>query len=842
MKHRRWIRMLFAVLIVAAVFLLPGGVTEAEAAGPLSVVWREGAQVWESDVACGTPTDLSSNDFAGYYSIASNDYVVLDSVQVDLPDGFYYKDGSTSKQAVNVCSAVYPSIGITYGGYNDTAQIMIPYLPDAKAGDVYYVQITYTGRVYTRYEDRQWLDWQNYFYNFTQTVKVPLLKVKKAWDEVTVTDDELGTVTLKWDDTIFTSDYNQKAAEMAAVMSKIAYNESAMKQMLSDLGCYNVKSYNMGVNVNQIGYFTGEKRIVKNGETRKVTFAVGRGTNGKYFEWIGNVNLGSAAVHRGFQLDADQLYNTASSLRNQTDYGKLSDSFVFFTGHSQAAAAANIAAHKANNNKWNCVAYTFATPTVERGIGTTTSGEHGIYNWVYYQDAIRNSPSMARYGRYGSTTIFGYETPPDAYNSMDIVDAVWTDSMGVRQVVRYGFTMQEYLNAILYTANLDDKGAAVAKAVNLLGKNNLQGNSVATSHSMKTYYAAVKNRASNCDLDTITNRTNAAWKMLQIMDIIEHRVVAHTYYCPVNVYVYDNSGNLAGSIEGDQVTIHDDNLILYALLDSKVVMYQEDLEGNYCIEVTGYADGTVTHSTTYYSAQGTDEMLVSRTIPVSNGQTISFATDPHGDSSYTTYTDEAQIEEVVYDLLGVVPEEETMPFTDVPEGKWYYDYVDYVYQNGLMNGVSDTTFEPTGTMTRAMLATVIYRAAGSYALENEMPFTDVPVNKWYTDAVNWAYINNIVNGTSATTFSPNAQITREQIVTMFYRYAQNWQCDTSVQADLSGYTDAESISNYAKEPFRWAVAAGIINGTTDTTLAPKAEATRAQCAAIMQRFNEYIGQ
>ena len=89
MKHRRWMPILLAALIVSALFLLSGGINEAEAAGPLSVVWREGAQCWSSDIACGTPVDLDENDFAGYYSIASNDYVVLDSVVAELPEGFY---------------------------------------------------------------------------------------------------------------------------------------------------------------------------------------------------------------------------------------------------------------------------------------------------------------------------------------------------------------------------------------------------------------------------------------------------------------------------------------------------------------------------------------------------------------------------------------------------------------------------------------------------------------------------------------------------------------------------------------------------------------------------------
>lgn len=177
------------------------------------------------------------------------------------------------------------------------------------------------------------------------------------------------------------------------------------------------------------------------------------------------------------------------------------------------------------------------------------------------------------------------------------------------------------------------------------------------------------------------------------------------------------------------------------------------------------------------------------------------------------------------------------PFTDVKSGTWYYNAVKYTYDNGLMNGVSDTKFDPEGTMTRGMLVTVLYRYDGSPSVSGKSnPFKDVKSGAWYTDAVKWAYANGITMGTSATKFSPDDKITREQIVTIFYRYADYKNLNVTNLASLSGYRDAGKVADYAKTAFQWAVANGIVNGTSSTTLSPRNNATRAECATIIQRF------
>ncbi len=180
------------------------------------------------------------------------------------------------------------------------------------------------------------------------------------------------------------------------------------------------------------------------------------------------------------------------------------------------------------------------------------------------------------------------------------------------------------------------------------------------------------------------------------------------------------------------------------------------------------------------------------------------------------------------------------PFKAVTDGQWYTEAIKYVYYHGLMNGMTDTTFEPNSNMSRAMLVTVLWRAEGSPAPKGTTPFTDLKA-KWYKDAVAWAYENSIVKGMSDTTFAPNNSITREQIAAIFYRYAEFKGEDVSKRADISKFPDGSKVSKYARDAMSWAVAEGLISGTKvgdKDYLDPKGNATRAQVATILMRYLE----
>ena len=185
------------------------------------------------------------------------------------------------------------------------------------------------------------------------------------------------------------------------------------------------------------------------------------------------------------------------------------------------------------------------------------------------------------------------------------------------------------------------------------------------------------------------------------------------------------------------------------------------------------------------------------------------------------------------------PQPSDFPFTDVAEGAWYYDAVAYAWENDLMTGTSATTFAPGVTTDRAMLATLLWRLEGSPSVDYLMDFDDVAEGLWYSEAVRWAASEGVVTGVGdGSSFAPTGAITREQMAVMLYRYAQYKDYDVTGSADLSGYADADSVSGWAEYAVEWAVNAGLISGTSATTLSPQGSATRAEVATILMRFVE----
>ena len=182
-----------------------------------------------------------------------------------------------------------------------------------------------------------------------------------------------------------------------------------------------------------------------------------------------------------------------------------------------------------------------------------------------------------------------------------------------------------------------------------------------------------------------------------------------------------------------------------------------------------------------------------------------------------------------------------LPFDDVDTGDWYYEAVEYVYENGLMNGVASDEFSPNATLTRGMMVTILYRLEGEPAVNYALPFDDIDGDEWYAEAVRWAASEGIVNGVSDTEYAPNANITREQLATMLYRYAQYIGMDAvDLRENISGFADADSVSEYAVQALNWAVGEELVNGMGDNTLAPQGNATRAQAAALLMRYVEYV--
>lgn len=302
----------------------------------------------------------------------------------------------------------------------------------------------------------------------------------------------------------------------------------------------------------------------------------------------------------------------------------------------------------------------------------------------------------------------------------------------------------------------------------------------------------------------------------------------YTVACPVDVTVKTDTGKQIAFLSNRGNTIAEGYEQYFYTVESKETAgdyikvavvpasYKVTLQGSGSGTMNAYVaevnDGTLQHSGGFYD------------IPVTRsteGQFVSGKTVSEDDLILNGKT------------IDIVPD---MPFKDVKPANWFYNDVKYVYEKGMMAGTAADVFAPNATTTRAMIVTILYRLEGSPAVTGTSAFVDVPAGQWYTDAVNWAAANQIVKGTSATTFAPNASITREQMAAILYRYAQYKGYDVTKKADLSGYSDNSQVSSYAKDALAWANAAKLINGVTNTTLAPQGNATRAQVSAILHRF------
>lgn len=195
--------------------------------------------------------------------------------------------------------------------------------------------------------------------------------------------------------------------------------------------------------------------------------------------------------------------------------------------------------------------------------------------------------------------------------------------------------------------------------------------------------------------------------------------------------------------------------------------------------------------------------------------------------------------EIVVTFVASSEEPVVLPFVDVAAEDWYGDAVAEVYARGLMTGTAEDTFAPELAATRGMVVSILHRLAGSPTVNAEV-FADVAIDDWYGQAVAWAANEGIASGTNAETFSPNAAVTREQLAALFCNFAAQQGMDTTARSDLSSFDDAETVSDWAQDAVSWAHAEGLLAGTSATTLSPQGEATRAQLAAMLVRFSDYL--
>ncbi len=181
----------------------------------------------------------------------------------------------------------------------------------------------------------------------------------------------------------------------------------------------------------------------------------------------------------------------------------------------------------------------------------------------------------------------------------------------------------------------------------------------------------------------------------------------------------------------------------------------------------------------------------------------------------------------------------TLPFQDVRPGDWFYNGVRWIFEAGIMGGTSAVTFTPGSPTTRGQIVAILYRLEGSPVM-GANPFTDVTPGAYYASAVSWASEGGIVTGYGDGTFRPGNLITRQQLAAFLYRYAAQKGRDLSARADLGGFADAGQIASYALEPMRWAVAAGLLEGTSTGALSPDGNPSRAEVAVTLSRFAQNV--
>ena len=315
------------------------------------------------------------------------------------------------------------------------------------------------------------------------------------------------------------------------------------------------------------------------------------------------------------------------------------------------------------------------------------------------------------------------------------------------------------------------------------------------------------------------------------------------------------SGWTFEGIEGTYSTLTDE--LLTALSDAyentpitaTAQFYTPSSGTSYAITVDKADNGTVTSSRTRANKGLTVTLTVKAdegykldtiTVTDKNGNEIKL-TDK-GDGKYTFTMPASAVTVKASFAKDDTPVETGLPFTDVKADDWFYEAVKYAYDNKLMDGTSSTTFAPLMTTNRAMIVTILWRLAGSPVVNYAMNFSDVESGVWYTEAVRWAAAEGIVKGYSDTVFAPDDTVTREQLATILYRYAEYKEYDVSAKGDLTTFADGSTVSTWAADGMTWAVGAQLITGKDGGKLDPTGTATRAEVATILMRFCENVAK
>ena len=497
------------------------------------------------------------------------------------------------------------------------------------------------------------------------------------------------------------STYNQDTALLATLLSDCAYDQESITQFLSDLGFSSLYgNWLWDYNLNNCGYYIAEKTIIEGGEIKHLIYVVCRGTIQALGEWLGNANVGIGDDHTGFATAAGTIQRNLAYYCDKDKYTP--DNTIFLvTGHSKGAAVANLVGNWLNNQpglaqKENTSIYTFATVNVNKSLTTEEAGlanNENSFNFVNYQDLIRNAPSMAHYGRYGHVYIFGFGDTPSGLTMYDDGFSTYP-ALGL---TGENYTVNELLNGLMYSVNvqldLSHKATLAAKVITALwgslGYTELTGEQLASavlnSHSLVTYYKAVRSGInSGPSYDEVNAKTEETVQFYQrrfwaifaqgidlavqaLLDLGEqvlrdlaaqalHDLATqpfHLFKCPVDIYVEDLDGNIAASTATGQLISDNGHVMIYTLGDMKLVAVDTRYQDRYTIRAEGYDSGTMTHCLFYTDEEGITRLQVRYDIPVQTGVSETLTAEGYlGDAGlYQTASDPEEIS-AIFNQLG----------------------------------------------------------------------------------------------------------------------------------------------------------------------------------------------
>ena len=603
-------------------------------------------------------------------------------------------------------------------------------------------------------------------------------------------------------------------------------------------------------------------------------------------EWASNFNVtmdGYYGNHVGFQRAARGVESAlADYLTKLKAEGKLKGEVkLWFTGYSRAAATANLVAHDVSAqsslggvpiSRKNVYAYTFATPAGANIVGQ--DADDNIFNIVSPVDLVpRVAPEAWGYGRYGITLVLPTQNDQKLMDTYRDLSGL-TKSQGDLAIMPSQRVLLDGLcadltaavpNAMAYLAlGLNDElpklmggllggepdngyygldavidgmislPNAVGGTLKKLLANGLTSSGVARAHHPELYLA----RLETGGLDTVEDFASQARSKQIVVPLLKTipGITGGSASGRLGVFLYDSNDDLVCSYE-DGVCKGSATATVEQTAAGVVFTLPD---GDYTMAVGSRSEGTFSFTVFSYDEESLDGPA--RTVdftdfPMQAGTVFAYTIPAGTGGDYRGYSEDGQDQyQPDYDSLvdrGDRPLDggpTTSGFTDVPAGAYYADAVQWAVAEGITSGTSPTTFSPNSGCTRAQMVTFLWRSVGCPEPESDYaPFRDVPADAYYRKAVLWAAGEGITTGTSATTFSPNATVTRAQTVTFLWR----WEGEPDA-AQSSGFRDVPA-GQYYSEAVSWAVAEGITNGTGATTFSPGQTCTRAQIVTFLWR-------